>query len=511
MGVNTKEVGGGPSTGLANDFVKFLQGGLNTGTFGGQPVPSQQTTPSKFQQFIANSPAGKRLLGSPKGPTTPQSAFANANPVQSTQGVAGYLNNALNGQPAPFDYGADLTGMQELAGNMKPFDFGNFNPNLADFGSFQNPLGNFNAQNQTINAPGSIYGNQGLQGYLSGLTNLANQSTQDQFDLSKQFGTASALGPAATVTLDRPDLSYMDARLDRDRAKTLGDIRARFGASGGAAFGTPAAFAEANAAAEIGAQNAATLGQLGMQAQGLGLQRDALNSQNYNQFANNSLQAQLANQGLNANMFSNLLGNQLGALQAGGQLSLNALGQDAGNQLAAAQSNAANNLQAQGLNLNALTNKGQLDLDALRGQSTQGIQEQGLRNDFLGMQANNQLNSQANLGNLLNMIANNQLQGNQLNMNQGQFNQSQQQNLIQNLMSLFQNMSMPGIAQRQVVQSPSFGASLLGGVTGLAGAAAPFLAPGLGSVGGILPRPNIGPIGAPPQIAPIPINIQQRR
>jgi hypothetical protein len=34
MGLDTKTVGGGSATGLANDFVKFLQQGLNTGTFG---------------------------------------------------------------------------------------------------------------------------------------------------------------------------------------------------------------------------------------------------------------------------------------------------------------------------------------------------------------------------------------------------------------------------------------------------------------------------------------------
>ena len=34
MGLQEKTVGGGAATGLANDFVKFLQNGLNTGTFG---------------------------------------------------------------------------------------------------------------------------------------------------------------------------------------------------------------------------------------------------------------------------------------------------------------------------------------------------------------------------------------------------------------------------------------------------------------------------------------------
>jgi hypothetical protein len=64
MGTQTKEVGGGPATGLANDFVSFLQNGLNSGTFGG--------------------------LGAATG-------FAQANPMQSTQGIAGILNDILSG------------------------------------------------------------------------------------------------------------------------------------------------------------------------------------------------------------------------------------------------------------------------------------------------------------------------------------------------------------------------------------------------------------------------------
>lgn len=64
MGTKYKEVGGGPATGLANDFVKFLQGGLNTGSFGGVSATQQAQ---------------------------------NANPMGSTYGIAGVLNDILSG------------------------------------------------------------------------------------------------------------------------------------------------------------------------------------------------------------------------------------------------------------------------------------------------------------------------------------------------------------------------------------------------------------------------------
>lgn len=64
MGTQTKEVGGGPAVGLANDFVNFLQQGLKTGTFGGAGA------------------AG---------------SYMGANPINSTQGIAGVLNDILSG------------------------------------------------------------------------------------------------------------------------------------------------------------------------------------------------------------------------------------------------------------------------------------------------------------------------------------------------------------------------------------------------------------------------------
>lgn len=64
MGTKTKEVGGGPATGLANDFTKWLQAGLTSGTFGGGTAA-----------YGAN----------------------NANPVANTAGISGVLNDILAG------------------------------------------------------------------------------------------------------------------------------------------------------------------------------------------------------------------------------------------------------------------------------------------------------------------------------------------------------------------------------------------------------------------------------
>jgi hypothetical protein len=64
MGNKYKEYGGGPATGLADDFVKFLMRGLNTGSFGGA---------SGMQRFNGSNPDG------------------------SSQGMAGILNDILSG------------------------------------------------------------------------------------------------------------------------------------------------------------------------------------------------------------------------------------------------------------------------------------------------------------------------------------------------------------------------------------------------------------------------------
>lgn len=64
MGTKTREVGGGPAVGLGQDIISFLQQGLSTGTFGGGASAA---------------------------------AFNGANPMTSTQGIAGFLNDILSG------------------------------------------------------------------------------------------------------------------------------------------------------------------------------------------------------------------------------------------------------------------------------------------------------------------------------------------------------------------------------------------------------------------------------
>src|SRR5512134_403030 len=64
MGSKTREVGGGPAVGLGEDWVRLLRSGL-FGSFGGQPT------------------AGDR--------------FNQANPVGSTMGIAGFLDDLLSG------------------------------------------------------------------------------------------------------------------------------------------------------------------------------------------------------------------------------------------------------------------------------------------------------------------------------------------------------------------------------------------------------------------------------
>lgn len=130
MGSQLKEVGGGPATGLANDFIKFLQNGLNSGTFGG---------------------------------TTGVTGTMNANPYGSTSGISGVLNDILSG------------GAGQLGGSLQEM--------------------------------------------------ISRQATRD-----------------------------------------VNDLRSRFGASGGTAFGTPAAYAESLLRSETAPKLATAVGGLQLQA-----------------------------------------------------------------------------------------------------------------------------------------------------------------------------------------------------------------------------------------------------
>lgn len=64
MGMKEQTVGGGAATGFAPEFIKWLQGGLSTGTFGGMSAAGQ---------------------------------YAGANPMGSTQGFGNVLNDIMAG------------------------------------------------------------------------------------------------------------------------------------------------------------------------------------------------------------------------------------------------------------------------------------------------------------------------------------------------------------------------------------------------------------------------------
>lgn len=55
---------------------------------------------------------------------------------------------------------------------------------------------------------------------------------------------------------------------------------------------------------------------------------------------------------------------------------------------------------------------------------------------------------------------------------------AQQQQMLQNLLGLYSNFSQLGTPQAQTVQKPSDFSNIMSGVSGLAGAAAPFFGPG---------------------------------
>lgn len=88
MHPNISTAGGGPATGLADSFVQILQNGL-TGNFG--PNSSTGPSPDRGGGLFAgfNFPG---LSGQGDG-----QQFNRANPVASTTGIAGTLNDILSG------------------------------------------------------------------------------------------------------------------------------------------------------------------------------------------------------------------------------------------------------------------------------------------------------------------------------------------------------------------------------------------------------------------------------
>jgi hypothetical protein len=462
---STKTVGGSPTSGLGQDFNKFLQGGLSSGNFG-------------------------------------------SNAAAQTQGMGGAINSLLGGQIGdPSTLQGFLQGLQGNGGvGNLPNVNGNFNsPQFQglDFSSLgqvgtQGPNIGMGGQNAGLNTQG-IGGAQNLPGINFNPSQF--QNTQMQGTL----GSAAGLDPNGSFSQALQQIAQQG--LD----KGVADTRERFTGQSG----TPAGFAEAALRAQLQPQLISQLSQANQQERGLNLQQlgqnqnalGQLNSQNLQQgLAANQFNQQNSQLGLNAQGINtqNILQNQ--GLQNQGGLGLNAnllsqlgLGNDATN--AFNQSNLQSfGQQQQGQQMN--TQNLLQQMQQMLGQSqNQNIFNQG-NSQFgasLGQQGQ-QLNAQNMLGNQQNM---NQFGLGQANV--GMQNQQQQlQAILGALGPLFSGLQQgTGMAtpQAQTVQNPSMFSQIVGGLTSLGGMAAPFMTGGLSSLfGGGAPNVMMG--GTPQQSLP---------
>jgi len=148
-----------------------------------------------------------------------------------------------------------------------------------------------------------------------------------------------------------------------------------------------------------------------------------------------------------------------------------------------------------GLNLDALTSGLGMDLGSLNAQSQQGINIGQLMNQYQGMRSDNQLGAAGLDANILNQILGHQDQAAGLNENQRQFDVSSQGGMLNNLLQMFMGLSGKGLSQRETYQSPSTFQNVLGGITGIAGAVAPFVTGGIGGgMGGMFGRNQQQPL-----------------
>lgn len=254
----------------------------------------------------------------------------------------------------------------------------------------------------------------------------------------------------------------------------LKDLQARFGASGGASRGTPAAYAQAQYSSQALPQLGAALGNIRQQEAGnqLTAQNQANNAllTNRGQDINNSqqnVQNYLQSIGLNNN--SNLQGrqqdidllglNQQGALQNQGLVNqsgndnlnslsslFNSVGGQQNNQLSIL-SQLANNAGQLGLGQNQLTSQNQFNNNQLNSQNSNNALSQLLgfqssnNQSQLGQNQLNAGNSQFNAGQ-----SNSNLQAiNQLLSGNSQFNAGQKNSMNQNLLQMLQQANQQQI------------------------------------------------------------------
>lgn len=440
MGDKQVEVGGGPATGLADNFVKFLQGGLQNGRFG---APKGQYA----GQFPGTGNAG----GSAQ--TTAEDAAGRAAPYSTTEGIGNVLDKFLNGDFGDQKYGVDTTGLKSNQGG--GIDFSKFKlPGAIDLSGFNtDALKNFNS---TItpgsdNAP-SVTGNTDFQSLLA------------QLKASAGGGNVAGARPGdVNIGLGSVDLSPYTAQLDRAKNADKADLRARFGASGGAAFGTPGAVAEGNFDAATNAANASTLADIGLKQQGLNVQAaigsGQINAQNYGTWLDSVTKSDVANKN---------------ALASGLDSVARAAGTDAANFVSMRGQDLQAKIASGQLSLDAISKATGLDLDALNAGIAQNKSIGDMLNTRAGIESNSQVQNRGMDIDALAKALGLDLSGQQLGENARQANQSAQGNTLNQLMNLLAQLSGKGISQRQTVNKPGLGSQILGGLTGIAGAVSPF-------------------------------------
>jgi hypothetical protein len=287
---------------------------------------------------------------------------------------------------------------------------------------------------------------QGFTPQTPGQINYAAPSWvgTDYGNPNAQNSATAQLGSAGSANVDGEFGSAVREILNRQSEKSIGDLRARYGATG-SGLGSNAQFAESNFRAEALPQIAAALGNINQQERGLNLTQRGQDLQNFYAGQNNLMQGQNAQ-----NLFN--------------------------------QANAGMGMQAQGMNLDALMQMNQM-----------GQQQNQFQNQFNqgNSQFGAQFGQQADMFNANNMLQNQQMQ-NQFGLGQAQIgsglqaqqSQAQQYAIAQMMQAFMQNQGL-NTAQRQQVYQPGWVQQGLGAAGQIAGIAGQFANPLSGMMSGL--------------------------
>jgi hypothetical protein len=485
MGASTKTVGGGGASGVADDFNNYLRQGLNNGVYG---AAGQTGGMSGAINDLLNGGASKGLdLNGYKSFMNQFGDTANkfsGNPIQ-TQPI-----NPIDYSGTGFNPGMFTQGFGSSAPQSQGYDFGSILNKInqgAPGGSFDPGKFDFSS---ILNQTGSTAGLQS-----------AGDFSQPLFQAANRLQGNTIQTPGINLQGFDPNDPTMQAYsqvLDKQNTNNIADLRSRFGATGGASRGTPAAVAEAQYRQNLPAQNLTTLNSIynqnvgnqlnaaGLNQQGI-LGAGSINNQNFSNVLSGLGQAGslgiqgrgqdltnfLQSRGLDITGAGTAAQNSIAAganqLQGRGQ-DINSILQSLGLGLQGNQAAAQNQTDTQGQNLqNFLQSRG-LDLSQLGlGQGLLGMNQSG--NQFNSNQGFNAQNN--NLQALMQMLSsggNLALGGSNLALGGAGLQQQGQMGMLQQLMDSFRQANQLGTPQAQTVSKPSTFQNILSGINGITGA-----------------------------------------